>query len=226
MVCCAEAIEDASAGADRVVELENALYQTVNQEGAEEEGVLADKSNAQRFKMQRLGGSMKFAQNALFEPRALVEAVDVTSAPHVVTPPNGKLQGEQVTGFHRLSMTEIQTVNTEDRIVWVADRMCMKRAAKAALQTVWQSCADALSGQRGTPPAEATELPSPANGLRLRNWNHAYDDDAAAAGDAEHSQQHDRLWRDSNPMFEDVCPLVVSPRPGADPARELYCHSQ
>ena len=90
----------------------------------------------------------------------------------------------------------------------------MRRAAKAALQTMWQPCAGARSGQRGTPQAEAADLPSPANGLRLRNWNHAYDDDAAVAGDAEHSQQHDRLWRDSNPMFDDVCPLLLLPRPG------------
>ena len=117
-LCCAEAIEDTGASAERVVELENALYQSVYQEGAEEEGVLADRSNAQRFKMQRLGGGMKFAQNALFEPRAMVEAVDVTSAPQVVTPiSKPRLQGEHVTGFHRLSKPETQTIDTEERLV-------------------------------------------------------------------------------------------------------------
>ena len=99
--------------------------------------------------------------------------------------------------------------------------------AEAALQTMWQSCADARSGQRGTPQAAAIDLPSPANGLRLRNWNHAYDDDEAVAGNAEHSQQHDRLWRDSNPMFEDVRPLLdVALTWNADPSRGLKCHSQ
>ena len=97
MVCCAEAIKDTGPSADRVVELENALYQTVHQEGPEEEGVLADKSDAQRFKMQRLGGSMKFARNALFEPRAMTEAVDVSSAPHVVTP-SSKFRGDTLQG--------------------------------------------------------------------------------------------------------------------------------